>query len=111
MEESEGHQRWSSRQDFTMGNDAAKWTGTIFQRIKKSSELLKTPQEIRIILKDTRENEFYLDYCNEAFLTLRLNAIGCKNVIKALDVRSSTGLRLQRLIDSGNSGIVTTTGI
>lgn len=35
-----------------------------------------------------------MDYCSEAFLTLRLNAVGCPNVIKVLDVRHSTGLCL-----------------
>lgn len=48
-----------------------------------------------------------MDYCSEAFLTLRLNAAGCQNVIKVLDVRQSTGSYLQRLIDSGNSGVIT----
>lgn len=39
---------------------------------------------LEVAVKFSRNPEFFEDYCSEALFTSRLNAAGCKNVIKVL---------------------------
>ena len=65
---------------------------------------LNVPQPLKIVVKDTQENQFFMDYCNEGNLTLRLNAVGCNNAIKVLDVRISITAGLRLVAYTGASG-------
>lgn len=42
---------------------------------------------LEVAVKDSRNPEFFEDYCSEALFTSRLNAAGCKNVVKVLGWR------------------------